>query len=157
MQTPAGSTAVLVDAATDMPSFVPDLAGAYLVQLVVSDPFDDSAPETVTISVIAGQDVAEDALVETLDYVAALPPGSVTTKGNQKALTNFLTQACAALQAGDIDKALNKIGKTLRRTDGCVLRGAPDGNGPGRDWITDCDDQVVVYALLILAEAILSP
>jgi hypothetical protein len=40
----------------------------------------------------------------------------------------------------------------MERTDGCVLRGEPDGNGPGRDWITNCGDQIVVYLLLMQAE-----
>ena len=156
VQTPTGSTATLTGAGTDMPSFVPDLPGGYVVQLVVSDPFGDSAPDTVTITVITGEDCAENALTETLDFVANLPPDRVTTKGNQEAFTGFLSQAIRAIQRDDIDGALRKIGNALERTDGCTLRGGPDGNGTGRDWITDCGDQAVVFALLILAEACLS-
>ena len=63
-----------------------------------------------------------------------LPPESVTTKGNQRALGHFITQAREALDADDTEEALNKIEKALSRTDGCVLRGEVDGNGPGRDW-----------------------
>jgi len=37
--------------------------------------------------------------------------------------------ALVAIQAGDIAEAVNKLEKALARTDGCVLRGSPDGNG----------------------------
>ncbi len=139
-----------------MPSFIPDLAGAYVVQLVVSDPFNDSAPDTVTITVITGDDFAENVILDALDQVALLPPESVTTQGNQIAMTNFSAQAIRAIQLGNIELALFKIDEALERTDGCVLRGEPDGNGPGRDWITDCVDQVLVYTYLILAKEALS-
>ena len=157
VQKPTGSTAPLTGAGTDMPSFIPDLPGLYVVQLVVSDPFDDSAPDTVTITVITGEDFAENTLMVVRDFLANLPPESVTTQGNQIALSNFLSQAITAIQGGDVDMALRKIDDAIARVDGCVLRGEPDGNGPGRDWIIDCGDQAVVYALLILAEAALSP
>ena len=159
VQTPTGSTASLTGAGTDMPSFVPDLPGIYVAQLVVSDPFDDSAPDTATITVITGEDFAENVILDALDFVALLPPESVTTQGNQNALTNFLLQAIKDIQDGKIEQAggaLFKIDLALERTDGCVLRGEPDGNGPGLDWITDCVDQVLVYAFLILAKEALS-
>ena len=37
-----------------------------------------------------------------------------------------------------------------------LAAGAATINGPGRDWITDCGDQIVVYLLLIAAEAAIS-
>ena len=80
--------------------------------------------------------------------MADLAPGQVTTGGNQNAFQNFMIQAIVALQAGDDAEAINKLEKAIARTDGCVLRGVPDGNGPGRDWITDCVAQAVVYNLL---------
>lgn len=48
---PNSSTAVLVDATTAEPAFVPDVAGAYTFQLVVNDGASNSAPSTVTLSV----------------------------------------------------------------------------------------------------------
>lgn len=50
---PVGSSASLDNGTTEDPIFVPDEAGTYVVQLVVSDGTDDSAPDVVTI-------VAED-------------------------------------------------------------------------------------------------
>ena len=51
---PAGSTATLPEAAaTEMVFFTPDVAGTYVVQLVVKDGSADSAPDTVTITATA--------------------------------------------------------------------------------------------------------
>jgi len=44
---PAGSAAVLSDAASPVPTFTADRAGEYVAQLVVSDGLTDSAPDTV--------------------------------------------------------------------------------------------------------------
>ena len=70
---------------------------------------------------------------------------------------NFLMQATVAIQEGDFDEAIDKLEQALARTDGCQLRGTPDGNGPGRDWITDCTAQAAVYASLSSALEALSP
>src|SRR5690606_31618405 len=48
---PPGSTAEIINAHTSAPSFVPDIAGEYVVELVVSDGELDSEPDQVTIYV----------------------------------------------------------------------------------------------------------
>lgn len=154
---PAGSAATLSGANTAFPTFVPDVAGSYTVELVVNDGFVGSAPDVVIISAITAEDYAEFATMEALNTVNALPASSVTTKGNQNALGNHLTQAIDDLQNGKTDKAINKLNQALMRTDGCALRGSPDGNGPSRDWITSCDDQAVVYQYIQDALSALTP
>ena len=62
---------------------------------------------------------------------------------------DFTAIVLNAIQNDQIDQALKKLDATIRRTDGCVLRGAPDGNGRDRDWIIDCDEQAAIYASLI--------
>lgn len=52
-QAPAGSVAALNDATVVGPTFTPDLAGAYVLQLIVNDGTVNSAPSTVTITVNA--------------------------------------------------------------------------------------------------------
>jgi hypothetical protein len=47
---PEGSTAELASADTAMPSFITDMVGEYVVQLIVNDGLEDSAPDTVTIT-----------------------------------------------------------------------------------------------------------
>jgi hypothetical protein len=51
---PAGSTTTLAGATTVTPNFSPDLAGVYLVRLVVNDGQVDSAPSTVQITAAEG-------------------------------------------------------------------------------------------------------
>ena len=46
---PGGSRAAATDAASSVAHLVPDMAGSYTVQLVVSDPYNASAPTTATI------------------------------------------------------------------------------------------------------------
>ncbi len=47
---PAGSTATLLAATSATPTFIADVAGSYVVQLIVSDAFSSSVPATVTIT-----------------------------------------------------------------------------------------------------------
>jgi RHS repeat-associated protein len=53
LSTPAGSAAALTNSTTVTPSFVADVAGAYVVQLIVNDTVSDSVPKTVMITAIA--------------------------------------------------------------------------------------------------------
>jgi YVTN family beta-propeller protein len=154
---PAGSTAVLTDSGTATPTLTPDVVGQYAVELVVSDFIGPSAPDTVVITAASAENIAEVQIQQANEIVAALPPSDVTTKGNQNALTNFLSLATVAIQSGDLVEARNKLQQAIERTDGCVLRGMPDGNGPGRDWITDCAAQLEIYDLLTAALAALTP
>jgi hypothetical protein len=154
---PAGSTAALLGGNTATPTLTPDLPGTYEVTLVVSDALGPGDPVTVTITATTGDDFAELKCYEVARIVSDLTLSQVTAKGNQTALLNFLRQAVAALQADDFVTAIDKLQKAMERTDGCALRGAPDGNGPGRDWITNCTAQVSIYSLLQAALAALTP
>ncbi len=157
---PAGGTATLSDVNTVTPSFIPDVEGAYQVQLVVSDFIGPGEPDTVTITAASAADVAEVMIVDAADTIDDLPSSGVTTSGNQNALGNFLAQAINAIQADDIETAIEKLEKALERTDGCTLRGEADGNGPARDWITDdpdCAAQNEAHELLTDAIDLLTP
>lgn len=148
---PAGSTGTLSDADTAAPTFVPDLPGSYVAELIVSDPIVSSAPDQVTIAVITTADFAWQQTLEAINTVGLLPPSSVTTKGNQTAVGNFLMQVIAALQVGDVAEAKKKLQDAIGRTDGCALRGSPDPTGGGQinqDYIKTCTDQAPVYMLL---------
>lgn len=145
---PIGSTAALIGADTATPSFVTDLEGLYDISLSVSDPVGPGTSDGVEILAVSSEQFAVVEIVSAAEIIVPLGPEQVTTEGNQNALMNFLTQATVAVQEGDLAEAINKLQKAISRTDGCALRGAPDGNGPGRDWITSCSDQEAVYASL---------
>jgi hypothetical protein len=55
---PTGSTATLTNPATVNPTFVPDTAGTYTVQLVVNDGTQNSTPATVTITAAPAPNLA---------------------------------------------------------------------------------------------------
>ncbi len=59
---PAGSGATLVGANTMNPTFVADVAGDYVAQLIVNDGMDDSAPDTVMITASAVPPMGGEAL-----------------------------------------------------------------------------------------------
>ena len=54
---PAASTAMLSDPAVVMPTFVADVAGTYVAQLIVNDGQFDSVPDTVAIQAGGGRDL----------------------------------------------------------------------------------------------------
>jgi CBS domain-containing protein len=159
---PSGSTAALTFPNSSFSHLIPDLPGIYTAQLIVNDGFADSTPDEALITIVTAEAFAEVNAIEAINAIGALPIGSVTTKGNQTALGQHLSQVVSALQNEDLAKAIMKLTEAIERSDGCTLRGAPDaGTGPGpqpkKDYITDCVEQEAVYVLLTEALAALSP
>ena len=74
---PPGSTATLSDPAAPMPTFVADLLGTYVAQLIVNDGTVDSPPDTVTISTTNSRPVANAGPDQT-----ASVPATVTLDGS---------------------------------------------------------------------------
>ena len=145
VQGPSGSTATLTNAGTATPTLVPDVPGSYTVTNTVTDAWGLSNAASVMISVATPGNYAEAQAANAVTQVAGLPPASVTSAGNQQALGNFLQQTMSALQNNNVAQAINRLQNAISRTDGCVLRGAPDGNGPGKDWVTECLAQAQLY------------
>ena len=145
-----GSIPALDDANSTMPSFTPVDEGVYVLSLDVSDFLGSGTPDTVEIMVTSASGFAENRILGACEIVESLSPGQVTTKGNQNAFCNFLGKAIKELQKSppNTAKAIEFLEKAIERTDGCVLRMSPDGNGGGRDWITDCAVQLEAYQLL---------
>jgi hypothetical protein len=78
---PASSAALLSNATTATPSFAPDVAGVYVVQLIVADGFVESAPDTVVITVTS-PDTTPPARAEVNRLsVGAVSGGQVTVSG----------------------------------------------------------------------------
>jgi hypothetical protein len=148
---PASSGAALVGVDTAAPTLTPDVEGVYEVSLEVSDELGPGTPVSVTITATTASDYAESKAVDASNEIAGLASGEVSTKGNKTALQNFLNQAVAALQAGNVAGAVDKLQKAIERTDGCALRGTPDASGSGRDWVTDCAAQAGIYQTLLEA------
>jgi hypothetical protein len=155
---PAGSAAVLTGATTAFPTLTPDVPGSYTATLTVTDPFGVSAADSMDVSVITSDQFAAALILRALNLVGAMPREQVTSRGNQHALQNFLTQVLTALHVDDVDRARDKLAKSIDRTDGCALRGSPDdGDDERRDWVSDCAAQARVYELLTTALGALTP
>lgn len=100
--------------------------------------------------------LAAEQIVQALNMVGTLTPQQLASRGHRHAIQNFLTQAIASLQAGDMDEARSKVRQAIERTDGCALRGSPNGNGPNCDWIIDCAAQANLHERLTAALATLT-
>jgi len=154
---PDGSTAVLTGDTTASPTFTADVPGTYTATLTVADSFGATASDSVDVSAITSTQSVDALILRALNLIGAMPREQVTTRGNQNALQNFLTQTLDALHRGDVEHARDKLAKSINRIDGCALRGRPDGDGDQRDWVTDCAAQAAVYPLLTNAFGALAP
>jgi hypothetical protein len=154
---PAGSTAQPYSPTSAQTTFIPDHPGVYMAQLIVSDFVGAGESDTVQVTATTLAGYAEDRLQSVSAHLTGLSSGSLTNRGNQNALTQFLSNAIIALQSGDLSAAAHQIKQAISRLDGCALRGIPDGNGPGRDWITTCDAQNQMYLLLMDALTAIAP
>lgn len=159
MSRPAGSAAVLNGTTTATPNFQPDVPGAYTFTLSVSDFLGAGTPASVVVTAISAAAYAEQKIMCGANLIAGLGPNQVTTKGNQTALGNFLSEAVKSIQKGQISTAIFKLNEAIARTDGCEANPgpSPDGNGPGRDWVTDCGVQPPILACLRQARDALTP
>lgn len=153
--TPTESTTIFNDSTSVSPSFVPDLAGEYTISLVVNDGYDDSDLAEVIISVITTEQFAQGQIVQAIDLASELDTASFTAKGDKKAIIKSLQKVLKELQKDKSDKAIKKLTDTIERTDGCALRGSSDINGMQpiqvEDFIVNCEDQDLIYPLLINA------
>ena len=145
---PAGSTAVLSSPTSAQTSFSADMAGDYVISLVVNDGFLNSNPNNVTVTATSTSNQAIDILTQTITTINGLSPEVFKNPNMRNALTNKINAVLQLIDQGlyldAIDKLKNDI---LKKTDGCATVGVPDKN----DWIKDCAAQAQVYPLLIEA------
>jgi hypothetical protein len=154
---PTGSTASIYSSTLENATFVPDRPGVYAARLTVSDAFGPGAPDSVQITATTATGYAEIQTQAASAQVLGLTASALTNRGNQNALTHFLSNAVVALQQGNVTAARQQLEQAISRTDGCALRGTSDGNGPSRDWVTTCAAQNQVYPLLIEALTAIAP
>jgi predicted lipoprotein with Yx(FWY)xxD motif len=135
---------------TATPSFIPDLPGTYVVQLIVNDGFGGTSdPSTVTIQVT----VTPSSVIKTIQtslqpLIQQLPATTqVFVNANMKnTLANKLNAVIANIDAGNYVDALGQLQHDLLgKVDGIATTGKPDKN----DWIKDPAAQTEVYNHLI--------
>jgi hypothetical protein len=143
---PSGSQAVISNPTAQVASFVPDLPGTFVAQLIVNDGIVDSIPATVQIQVVTLQTEVIQNIQSLQNVVASLAPGAFKSKTLQSSLQNKLNAVIASIQAGNYSVALGQLqNDILVKTDGCATSGAPDK----KDWIVNCPDQSKVYTPLL--------
>jgi hypothetical protein len=137
---------VISHSTAEIASFVPDLPGTYVVQLIVNDGFVDSAPATVEIEAVRpGIELTRE--IRSLQrIIAELAPKAFRHRKLQGALLGKLNAVLRSLRERDYRQALQQLeNDILVKTNGCATAGAPDRN----DWIIDCRDQSRVYPMLL--------
>ena len=143
---PNGSQAVISNPTAQIASFVPDLPGTFVAQLIVNDGFVDSPPATVQIQAISLQTQVTRNIQSLQTIIASLAPGAFKNANMQNAMLNKLNAVIANIGSGSYSDALAQLqNDILGKTDGCATVGAPDKN----DWIMNCPDQSKVYTLLL--------
>lgn len=142
------SSAALSGDTTVSPTFVPDLPGTYVAQLVVTDTLGlASDPSTVEVQVVTLATWATEVIqTEVQPVIAAISPDVFVNPVLQKTVMNKTNAVIALLQAGNVQDARDKLANDLlKKVDGCATTGAPDKN----DWIKDCESQGQVYEQLL--------
>jgi len=148
---PTGSSAQLINPTSAQTTFVADVAGMYVVSLVVNDGLVNSDPSSVTITATATQDDVIQALRDAIDAINGLADTDFKNIKRRKTLANKINVVIKMVDQGLFQDALDKLqNDILAKTDGCL--GGHDGN----DWITNCDAQAQVSVHLLIAIALLS-
>jgi hypothetical protein len=127
-------------------SFVPDIAGTYVVQLVVNDGTLDSDPSTVQIQAVDAVTEAIQAIQDCEAEISSLDSSVFKNANMQNTLINKLNAVIANIEAGNYEDALGQLeNDVLGKMDGCATSGSPDKN----DWIKDCEAQGEVYSCIV--------
>ena len=124
---PGGSFSTLTSTTAVNPSFSPDVAGEYVVELKVNDGTDDSDPAQVTITAQTAQQAAQDVIgnIETLLADALLSAG----QGNS--LIKKLESAIKKLDKEQKKVALNMLNAFINHVNSLIDEGvltSADGN-----------------------------
>ncbi|HJW86068.1 MAG TPA: PKD domain-containing protein, partial [Candidatus Brocadiaceae bacterium] len=106
---PGESRSEVADASARVTTFVPDRAGTYVAQLVVSDGELDSEPSAIQIQAYTVQTEAITALQEMAAGIAALDISAFKNGDMQNILLNKLNSVIANVEAGKYTDAANQM------------------------------------------------
>jgi len=100
---PSGSQAELTDAETATPSLTPDVAGKYIVELVVSDGLEDGNVDSVTITALTDFDLVPqlDSMTPTEAFSEAAP--KVVLKGSGFSANALVLFRGRSIQSKDVN------------------------------------------------------
>jgi PKD repeat protein/glutamine cyclotransferase len=142
---PSGSKAAISNPTAKIASFVPDLPGTFVVQLIVNDGFLKSLPATAEIVAVSQQSSLIAQIQERQGVIATLPDDAFKFKGARAFISLELNAVLLSVEAHDYRVALVLLQGILAQADGCATIGRPDNN----DLITNCPDQSEFYPALL--------
>lgn len=139
---PTGSSATISTPTAMAPTFIPDLPGLYVAQLVVNDGFVNSDPSTVQVQVTATEALVIKNLQDLIALIGSLDCSVFKNCNMRNAMINKLNAVIAQVEGDQYQEAVDKLtNDLLAKTDGCAASGKPDKN----DWIIDASAQGLVY------------
>ena len=145
---PSGSTAKINDPTSAQTSFLADLAGTYIISLVVNDGYENSEPSNMTVIAIANQDAVTESLQEAITLINNISDDEFKNQKMKNTLTNKINAVLEMIDQGLYQESLDKLqNDILKKTNGCIETGEADKN----DWIINCDDQNQVYSIIMEA------
>jgi hypothetical protein len=129
---PSGSQAAINDPTAQITSFVPDIPGTFVVQLIVNDGFVDSLPATAQIEAISVPTKVTQDIHSLQQVIAQIAPSAFKNANMQNALLNKLNTVIVSIEASNYSEALGQLqNDILGKTNGCATSGVADKN----DWI----------------------
>ena len=144
---PQNSQAVLNAPGIVNPTFTPDVAGVYVVSLIVNDGQVDSDPSTITITVVSSSNPIINDLIAAINAINALDRSAFKSLNLKKVLTNKINTAIEYIDQGFYAEGKKALEGIIKKMDGCAKNGKPDKN----DWITTCVAQDQVYPQILSA------
>ena len=140
---PVSSVAALSNPSGATTQFKADLAGTYIIGLIVNDGLVDSDPDTVTVTITTRQDQVIQSLRQAITVINGINVDVFKNRNMANTLTNKINAVLQDIDQGKYQQALSKLkDDILGKTGGCALAGVPDKN----DWITNCGAQAQVSA-----------
>ena len=150
---PGGSAAQLSETGSATSSFVADLAGEYVLSLIVNDGFEDSAPSPLTVVAVSREDALMQTLQELIAAINALPEDTFRNPNLRNTLTSKVIAVIKMVESGNYLAACTKLEDDVAgKMNGCAEAGLTRGT----DWITSCDAQAAVYPLAARAIQLLT-
>lgn len=134
------SNASIVPDNVAMTSFVPDVAGEYVVNLVVNDGSEESDPGTATIVATTAEGELADEIEKTIDEIKGTPPEHFTKMKLQKVMTNKTAHTAKLIDEKKHAAAKQEIEMLTVKTNGCDDSSA-DPKADPNDWIKNCESQ----------------
>jgi len=150
---PPRSIAVIGNPTAARPTFVPDVPGKYIAQLIVTDVALSSDPATVQVKAVSDITFVHSNLVDAVALIGSLERSAFRSPGLRNELIRGIHDIMDDFEDHHYCEAAHDVDAITRRVDGCAQSTAPDRD----DWILVCPAQIQVYQDLQNAKSGIQP